>query len=104
LLRLPRAKGFREEARLSRYRSKRCGVTRRALLAAGLGLAALPVQAEEPAQNPDKTTQAQAEYQNTPKGMFSCANCTFFIKPRSCKVVSGDIDPKGWCKLFDLAD
>jgi hypothetical protein len=39
-----------------------------------------------------------------PKGMFSCATCTFFVKPRSCKVVAGDISPQGWCKLFDLPD
>jgi hypothetical protein len=47
-------------------------------------------------------SQIEAQYQNTPKGMFSCATCTFFIKPRSCKVVTGDISPTGWCKLFDL--
>jgi len=27
-----------------------------------------------------------------------------FEKPRSCKVVEGDIDPKGWCKFFDIGD
>ena len=49
-------------------------------------------------------SQLAAEYQGAPKGMFSCAVCTFFIPPRSCKVVSGDISPTGWCKLFDLPD
>ena len=67
---------------------------------AGLGLAALPARADEL----PKLTQAQAQYQNTPKGMYSCALCTFFIKPHSCKVVAGDISPTGWCKLFDLPD
>ena len=81
-------------------RRKRRGLTRRAVLAAGLGLAASPARAEEPV----RVSQAEAQYQNTPKGMFSCANCTFFIKPRSCKVVTGDISPNGWCKLFDLPD
>jgi len=74
--------------------------TRRELIAAGLGLTALPVRAGEP----PRVSQAEAQYQNTPKGQFSCAACTFFIKPRSCKVVTGDISPNGWCKLFDLPD
>jgi hypothetical protein len=36
--------------------------------------------------------------------LFSCAACTFFIPPGSCRVVIGEISPSGWCKLFDLAD
>jgi hypothetical protein len=76
--------------------------TRRELIAAALGLGAvLPARAEEA---PAKVSQLAAEYQSTPKGMFSCAVCTFFIRPRSCKVVNGDISPAGWCKLFDLPD
>ena len=71
------------------------------MLAAGLGIAALPVRAEEPLP---RLSQVEAEYRNTPNGMFSCATCTFFIKPRLCKVVTGDVSPNGWCKLFDLPD
>jgi hypothetical protein len=83
--------------------------TRRAVLAAGLGLAAAPPHAttradEAPPENQAKISQAEAQYQNTPKGMFSCGVCTFFIKPTSCKVVAGTISPTGWCKLFDLPD
>jgi hypothetical protein len=63
--------------------------------------AALPACAGEPSA---KLSQNAAAYQTTAKGMFSCAVCTFFIRPHSCKVVSGDISPTGWCKLFDLAD
>jgi hypothetical protein len=69
-------------------------------LAAALGFGAAPARAQAPA----KVSQADAQYQSTPKGMFSCAVCTFFIKPRSCKLVGGDISPMGWCKLFDLPD
>jgi len=75
--------------------------TRRGLLAAGLSLATTPAFAEEP---PVRVSQIEAQYQNTPKGLFSCAACIFFIKPRSCKVVTGDISRTGWCKLFDLPD
>jgi hypothetical protein len=58
-------------------------------------------RANEPAA---KVSQSEAAYQNMPNGLFSCAACSFFIRPRSCKVVSGDISPSGWCKLFDLPD
>jgi hypothetical protein len=36
--------------------------------------------------------------------MLSCAVCTFFVKPRGCKVVAGDISPDGWCRFFDMPD
>lgn len=76
-------------------------MTRRTLLAAGLGVAGgTPAKADEPV----KITQAEAQYQDTPKGNLSCALCTFFVKPRACKVVAGEISPSGWCKLFDLPD
>jgi hypothetical protein len=79
-----------------------CGPTRRKLIAAALGLGAvLTARAEEA---PAKVSQLAAAYRGAPNGMFSCAVCTFFISPRSCKVVSGDISPNGWCKLFDLPD
>ena len=76
---------------------------RRELLTAALGglAAALPARAE---QQSGKMSQIAAAYQSTPKGLFSCAVCTFFIRPSSCKVVSGDISPTGWCKVFDLPD
>ena len=83
-----------EPAGLSRF-------SRRWLVAAALSLAAAPVAAGEPVV---KLSQREAQYQNTPKGLFSCAACTFFVKPRGCKVVSGDINPTGWCRLFDLPD
>jgi hypothetical protein len=63
--------------------------------------AAVPARAEGQS---GKMSQVAAAYQSTPKGLFSCAVCSFFIRPRSCKVVSGDISPTGWCKLFDLPD
>jgi hypothetical protein len=90
----------RKEKPLTRNR-----LSRRTMLAAGLSLAAAAAQGDEPpAANPNKIPQADAQYQPTPKGMFSCAVCNFFIKPKSCKVVEGEISPTGWCKLFDLPD
>jgi hypothetical protein len=80
-------------------------ISRRAVLAAGVAFVAAPfgkpVHAAEPTV---KITQAEAQYQPMPKGMFSCGVCTFFIRPTACKVVTGAISPNGWCKLFDLPD
>jgi hypothetical protein len=93
------SRGRREE---SGFRADR-HLIRRELMAAALGglSAALAARAEE---QPAKMSQIAAAYQSTPKGLFSCAVCTFFIRPRSCKVVGGDISPTGWCKFFDLLD
>jgi hypothetical protein len=52
----------------------------------------------------DKMTRQQAEYQDTPKGIYSCATCSLFEPPKSCKVVEGDVSPDGWCRAFALAD
>jgi len=85
-----------------RFRADR-RLPRRELMSAVLGVlpAALPARAEE---QPAKMSQIAAAYQGSPKDLLSCAVCTFFIRPRGCKVVSGDISPTGWCKLFDLPD
>jgi hypothetical protein len=81
--------------------------SRRELLTAALAgvsgalAGGLPARGEE---QPAKISQMAAAYQGTPKDSLNCAICTFFIRPRSCKVVSGNISPTGWCKLFDLPD
>ena len=49
-------------------------------------------------------TRQQAEYQDTPNGIDSCATCTLFEPPKSGKVVEGDVSRDGWCKAFALAD
>ncbi|WP_035720649.1 hypothetical protein [Bradyrhizobium sp. ARR65] len=52
----------------------------------------------------EKMTQAQAEYRDTPNGLYSCAMCSLFEPPSACKVVEGEISKDGWCKAFALAD
>ena len=49
-------------------------------------------------------TRQQAEYQDMPNGIYSCAVCTLFEQPTSCKVVEGEVSKDGWCKAFALAD
>jgi hypothetical protein len=52
----------------------------------------------------EKMTRQQAEYQDTPNGIYSCGQCTLFEPPSSCKVVEGEVGKDGWCKAFALAD
>jgi hypothetical protein len=56
------------------------------------------------AQASDKMTRQQAQYQDTPSGIYSCGLCTLFERPNACKVVEGEISRDGWCKAFALAD
>jgi hypothetical protein len=48
----------------------------------------------------DKVTRARAEYQDTPKGIHSCATCTLFDAPNGCKVVEGEVSKDSWRKAF----
>jgi hypothetical protein len=52
----------------------------------------------------DKMTRVQAQYQDTPNGIYSCGICTLFEAPNGCKVVEGEISKDGWCKAFALQD
>ena len=84
---------------------RRVGRSRRNILravvggaSAGLALRMPPTQASE------KMTRQQAEYQDTPNGIYSCGQCTLFEKPNACKVVEGEVSEDGWCKAFAMAD
>ena len=52
----------------------------------------------------DKMSRLQAEYQDTPNGLYSCGMCSLFEVPNACKVVEGEISTDGWCKAFALLD
>ena len=82
---------------LDRSRRKLMGAAVKAI-STGLLLRMAPTQASE------KMTRQQAEYQDKPNGIYSCALCTLFEKPNTCKVVAGEISPDGWCKAFAMAD
>ena len=57
-----------------------------------------------PARASEKMTRQQAQYQDTPSGIYSCGMCTLFAKPSACKMIEGEISSEGWCKAFALAD
>ena len=48
-----------------------------------------------PAQASDKMTRQQAQYQDTPNGIYSCGMCTLFEMPNACKVVEGEVSKDG---------
>ncbi len=40
-------------------------------------------------------TWQQAEYRDTPNGIYSCGLCTLFEPPNGCKVVEGEVSKDG---------
>ena len=65
------------------------------LLSLSAILASLPAPASA-----QQLAQAQVGYQNQPNEGKRCELCIHFQKPSGCKLVSGPISPKGWCRLF----
>jgi hypothetical protein len=47
-----------------------------------------------------KVSKATAKYQDQPKAGQSCNQCQYFLPPKSCQLVAGDISPNGWCSFF----
>jgi hypothetical protein len=79
--------------------------SRRALMYAAVGVASAGLLFRmSQADASDKMTRQQAQYQDTPNGIYSCGLCTLFERPNACKVVEGEVSKDGWCKAFALAD
>jgi hypothetical protein len=51
-------------------------------------------------QEQKKLTQAAARYQDRPNGNEACGTCPYFIFPKGCVVVEGEISPSGWCPIY----
>jgi hypothetical protein len=71
---------------------------------AGAASGVISATASKASKASDKMTRMQAEYQDIPKGIYSCATCSLFEPPNACKVVEGEVSKDGWCKAFALAD
>jgi hypothetical protein len=83
-------------------RMSRRALIQRAAVAAGGALAGgwtRPAAAQEIAEK-DKIKQAEALYQQQPKGQQRCEICLQFDAPGKCKIVQAPINPKGWCQFF----
>jgi hypothetical protein len=101
-LRLSERKESMVEQRMDRSRRKLMRAIGKAIPAALL----LRVSQANASDNKasDKMTRRQAEYQDTPSGLYSCGMCSLFERPNACKVVEGEISKDGWCKAFAMAD
>jgi hypothetical protein len=66
----------------------------RAAVAAAAGIAAVPAEAQE------KLAQSVVQYQTQPKEGKMCSTCVNFEPPAACKLVTGKIDPNGWCLIY----
>ncbi len=80
--------------------------TRRGLLRTGAalvgGVGALVAATRAQAQ--EKIAPAMVQYQTSPKDGNKCSLCVNFEAPAGCKIVSGTIDPNGWCIAFAPKD
>ncbi len=47
-----------------------------------------------------KLAQKSVSYQDAPKGRARCDACAQWVAPSSCKLVTGTINPAGWCTIF----
>ena len=79
--------------------------SRRSIIVGATALAALPLVIPTSA-SAGVVTQANAKYQNQPKGPSHCAICSYFIPGATptangtCKQVAGVISPNGWCQFY----
>ncbi len=74
-------------------------LSRRSVLFAAV--AAAPILAMTTTGAEAKMAQTSVGYQETPKDGKQCDGCNFFVAPNACKVVDGEINPAGYCKLWN---
>ena len=72
--------------------------TRRQVLQTGLAVAGGVIALRAEAQ--EKIAQSMVQYQKDPKDGNKCSMCVNWQPPNACKVVSGSIDPNGWCIAY----
>ena len=87
------AKPLDEAARLSR----------RSLLQAAVGAAAILGATTSAAAAQMKVSKASVAYQDEPDGTQACGACAHFVSPSTCQIVEGPISPRGYCRLFTPA-
>jgi hypothetical protein len=92
-------------AYIGRNFGERNMLSRRSMMAKiASAMATSPLLAAVAVYAADKMTRKQAEYQDTPNGIYSCGLCSLFEAPDGCKVVEGEVSKDGWCKAFALQD
>ena len=71
------------------------GVTR-----TGLGLFAAAAISRTASAQDAKVAQEVVQYQTMPKDGQECDKCVNWVAPNACKIVAGNINPKGYCVAF----
>lgn len=71
----------------------------RGLVGVGLGAATLAAGART-ARAQEKLAKNIVQYQEMPKDGAECDKCVNWVAPNQCKIVAGNINPKGWCVAF----
>jgi len=71
-----------------------------ALSASACGLALAAGGAGALADSSNQLRKEDVRYQDQPKGNQRCSGCKNFVGPGACKVVSGSVNPNGWCLLY----
>jgi hypothetical protein len=79
--------------------SERFGISRRTALIVA-GATPLAAMIANRARGATKVSQSAVHYQPSPKDGKDCDDCANFLSPSACKLVDGNISPKGWCRLF----
>jgi hypothetical protein len=80
--------------------SRRSILRKLGFAASGAAVLATAIGANRVAVAQTKMSQKVVGYQDTPQGDHRCDNCLQFQLPSSCKVVEGNINPAGWCKVY----
>jgi hypothetical protein len=80
--------------------SRRSILRKLALAAGGAAMLVATIRGNREAVAQTKMSQKVVGYQDTPQGEHRCDNCLQFQPPSSCKVVEGNINPAGWCKVY----
>ncbi len=73
---------------------------RRAALRGLVGVGIAAMTARTASAQDQKLPQATVQYQETPKDGNECDKCVNWVAPNQCKIVSGNINPKGWCVAY----
>ena len=76
-------------------------ITRRIAIKTGLGaMAGIAGAAATARAQDEKIAQNLVQYQDHPKDGNQCDGCVNWVSPNACKIVSGNINPKGWCVAY----
>jgi hypothetical protein len=80
--------------------NKTVNLSRRAVLQAGIAVAGAAGLAGQARAQDEKIAKELVLYQDTPNNGQECDICEHFEPPNGCKLVAGEISPKGWCGVF----